>query len=143
MEKPMTPKQDEENGHGNRPAQHNDPSHHQQPAPPMDNAYRSSSPPIPTIKNKGKKPKAKATNLQRPSFDDAEQRASPPAPSPAPLPPLENDDDDFVEPPPADEPRAQQGRQTYRKPPTPHQPGLFDLDKRLRIAIACDFASLP
>lgn len=126
MEKPMTPKQDEANDHANRPNQHDESNHQQQhqppPPPPADNAYRSSSPPIPTLKNKGKKPKAKVTNARRPSFDDAEQRASPPAPSPAPLPPLDNDEE-FDEPPPVDERRASQGRQTYRKPPTPRQPG--------------------
>ena len=92
------------------------PSRQHQPEP----AFRSSSPPIPALKNKGKKPKAKVNNVRRPSFDDVHQQQSP---TPPPLPPFANNDD-YAQLPPIEDTESQ-GGQTYRKPPTPRQPGLF------------------
>ena len=76
---------------------------------------------MPTLKNKGKKQKPTVTHARRQSFDDAAQQQSPPPP----LPPLTTNDD-FMQRPPTGETESQ-GRQTYRKPPTPGQPGLFIL----------------
>jgi hypothetical protein len=76
--------------------------------------YRSSSPPVPTLKNKDKKPKAATSNVRRQSFDDTTRQ---------PSPQFLTDNDDLTQPPIDD--NDGQGRQSYRKPPTPRQPGLI------------------
>lgn len=120
----MTPQQnnDEQNDYDKPPP----PSSQQQQQ--SEPAYRSSSPPIPALKNKGKKPKAKVNPVRNQSFDDTAQQQSPP-----PLPPFQTNDD-FVQMPPADD-TVSQGPQTYRKPPTPRQPGLFPILFKLSFAI--------
>lgn len=76
----------------------------------QDSMYRSSSPPVPTIKNKGKKPKA---NPQRLSQDDTNDQP----------PPLPSNDNDELTQNPLDESDTQP-QQTYRKPITPKESGL-------------------
>jgi hypothetical protein len=128
----MTPKRNDDDENDENAHRQNDydeqPLQQQQSEPA---AYRSSSPPIPALKNKGKKPKPKSNvnNVRRPSFDDANQQQSPP-----PLPPFTNNDD-FAQLPPVDDAESQ-GRQTYRKPPTPRQPGLFHVFNKLDV-VAC------
>ena len=96
-----------------------------------EHAFRSSSPPIPALKNKGKKPKPKVNNVRKPSFDEAYQQQSP-------LPPLSppfTNNDDYAQLPPIEDTQSQ-GGQTYRKPPTPRQPGLFETMNILHV-VAC------
>ncbi|CAF0772023.1 unnamed protein product [Rotaria sordida] len=118
QEKPITPKRDEihdddnnnDNIHANGRNNYND----QQSEP----IYRSSSPPIPTLKNKDKKQKSTIKNVRRQqSYDDGVQQQSPP-----PLTPL-NNNDEFLQQQPIDD-TDDQSRQTYRKPPTPRQPDV-------------------
>ncbi|CAF1071214.1 unnamed protein product [Adineta steineri] len=78
-------------------------------------AYRSASPPVPTLNKKDKKKKPTTNNTRRPSFDDANQQPS--------LPSFDNHDDYIQQPPPVDDTDGH-GRQTYRKPPTPRQPDI-------------------
>jgi len=91
-------------------------------------AYRSSSPPVPTLKNKDKKQKSATNNTRRQSYDDLNQE-----PSLAHL----DTNDDYPKPPPADDTTDSHGRQTYRKPPTPRQPGLLYVPQKLAIVLCC------
>jgi hypothetical protein len=117
----MTPKRDDDDNDDNNVHQQNNyDEQQQQQQRQTEAAYRSSSPPIPTLKNKGKKPKSNVKNVRHKSFDDVAQQQSPP-----PLPPF-NNDDDFADAPLNDD-TEEQSRQTYRKPPTPRQPGLFNI----------------
>jgi len=126
QEKPMTPKRNDDENDEN--ANHRNDYDQQQQSEP---AYRSSSPPIPALKNKGKKPKSNVNNVRKQSFDNVSQQQSPP-----PLPPFDNNDD-FAQFPPVDDAESQ-GRQTYRKPPTPRQPGLLcAFNKLYVVAYAC------
>ena len=59
---------------------------------------------------------------RRQSVDEAPPPFSPP---PQPSTPLITDDD-FIEPPPVEETQSLHGQQTYRKPPTPRQPGNLE-----------------
>jgi hypothetical protein len=95
--------------------------------PPNESAYRSSSPPVPTIKNKDKKQKPNNNHVRRQSFDDTNQH------QPLPF----NDNDELTQPPIDD--NDGQSRQMHRKPPTPRQTGLTNNLKRLSIAISCCF----
>ncbi|CAF4421925.1 unnamed protein product [Rotaria magnacalcarata] len=64
-------------------------------------------------------------NVRRqPSYDDFNQQRSP---SPSPLPPLHTNDD-YMQPPIDD--ANDQGRHTYRKPPTPRQPDVSSARKK-------------
>jgi hypothetical protein len=128
QEKPMTPRQNDDENNDNANIQ-NDYDEQQQQSEP---AYRTSSPPIPALKNKGKKPKSNLNNVRRQSFDDINQQQTPP-----PLPPFTTNDD-FVHLQPTDDADTQ-SQQTYRKPPTPRQPGLLNLLIKLYIAICCGF----
>ena len=74
--------------------------------------YRSVSPPVPTLKNKGKKQKS---NVRRSPDDDPNQQQS--------LPALFDNNDESLLPPIDD--NEDQDRSSYRKPPTPKQPGLL------------------
>ncbi|CAF3312525.1 unnamed protein product [Rotaria socialis] len=75
--------------------------------------YRSSSPPVPTIKNKDKKQKSNHNVVRHQSFDDENQEQLPPIIDDNELiqPPIDDDDDGHVP-------------DTYRKPPTPKQPDV-------------------
>lgn len=122
VEKPVTPKYETNNDNQTVGPSKTFDEAESGPAPTSETAFRSSSPPVPTLKNKGKKGKQKpAPPVQRqPSYDDAVQQSSPP-----PLP-IGSEEGEFIEPGPPlpEETRSLQGQQTYRKPPTPRQPGL-------------------
>jgi hypothetical protein len=126
----MTPQRND-NDHGgndrNDNQEYDNDEQQQPPPPPFEPAYRTSSPPIPALKNKGKKPKSNANNVRRPSVDDVRQQQSPP--------PFYNNDD-FAQLPPIDD-NESQGRQTYRKPPTPRQPGMFRAFNKLYVVCMC------
>jgi hypothetical protein len=126
----MTPKRnDDDDDYDNNNVnvnRQNDYDEQQQQAEP---AYRTSSPPIPALKNKGKKPKSTVKNVRRQSFDDINQQQSPPPQTPL------NNNDDFAQLPPIDDADSQ-GRQTYRKPPTPRQPGLLNIFKNAFYVVA-------
>jgi len=129
----MTPKRNDDDDYDNNNVNVNrqndyeeQQQQHQQQAEPV---YRSSSPPIPALKNKGKKPKSTVNNVRHQSFDDINQQQSPP-----PLTPL-NNNDDFAQLPTIDDVDSQ-GRQTYRKPPTPRQPGLLNIFKNAFYVVA-------
>jgi hypothetical protein len=92
-------------------------------------AYRSSSPPVPTLKNKDKKQKSATNNTRRQSYDDLNQEPS--------LAHLDTNDDYPQPPPPVDNTTDSHGRQTYRKPPTPRQPGLLYVLQKLAIVLCC------
>ncbi|CAF3846341.1 unnamed protein product [Rotaria magnacalcarata] len=76
--------------------------------------YRSSSPPVPTIKNKDKKQKANHNVVRHQSFDDENQEQ---------LPPI-IDDNELIQPPIDDNDDDGHVPDTYRKPPTPKQPDV-------------------
>lgn len=88
---------------------------------PQESFYRSSSPPVPTLKNKDKKQKS---NVRRSPIDDTNQQPS-----------LDNDNDELTQPPIDDNDR--QSQQNYRKPLTPKQTGLINNSKKLSVAISC------
>ena len=69
---------------------------------------------MPTLKNKDKKQKSTVSNARRPSYEDTHHQ--PPAPS------FDNQDDYMR---PVYDDTESRGKQTYRKPPTPPQPGLY------------------
>jgi hypothetical protein len=85
----------------------------------QESAYRTISPPVPTLKNKGKK---QNSNVRRSSSDDVNQQ------------PVFNDNDDHTQPPIDD--NDPQNRQSYRKPTTPRQTGLINNLKKLFVAIS-------
>lgn len=121
----MTPKRETSGDYGQRQNTYDEPDQ-QQPPPATETAFRSSSPPLPALKNKGKKAKAKAPPVQPPSFDD--DNGELPMNSSPPIPPLQTNDDYMQQKtptPPENAMRISHGQQTYRKPPTPGQPGLF------------------
>ncbi|CAF0939122.1 unnamed protein product [Adineta ricciae] len=84
------------------------------PQPRTEAAYRSSSPPVPTLKNKDKKQKSTVNNTRRPSYEDANHQL--PAPS-------SDNQDNYMRPVYDD--TESRGKQTYRKPPTPRQPATY------------------
>ena len=77
----------------------------------MEPAYRTASPPVPTLKNKDKKQKS---NVRRSPVDDSNQQQPPP---------VYSDNDDYGLPPIDD--NDGQSRQSFRKQQTPRQPGLI------------------
>ncbi|CAF3602863.1 unnamed protein product [Rotaria sp. Silwood1] len=102
QDKPMTPNNDENDADRQNSY---DEQQHEEPV------YRSSSPPVPTLKNKDKKRKPNNNTVRHQAFDDTNQQ----------LPPI-NDNDELTQPPIDD--NDGQGQQTYRKPPTPKQPDV-------------------
>lgn len=91
----------------------NDPDRHDAYDDSQEQPYRSASPPVPTLKNKGKKQKS---NVRRSPVDDPNQQEQP-------LPVSFDNNDESLLPPIDDD--EDQGRSSYRKPPTPKQTGLL------------------
>ena len=110
----MTPRRDSYDNDDINASEQHDYDEQQQSEP----VFRTSSPPIPTLQNKGKKQKSTVNNVRRQSYDNVNQQKTP---TPT-VPPLHSNDD-FIEAPFPDD-INEQSQQTYRKPPTPRQPGL-------------------
>jgi hypothetical protein len=87
-------------------------------------AYRTASPPVPTIKNKDKKQKS---NVRRSPFDETNQQQ----------PPVFSDNDELNQLPIDD--NDGQSRQSHRKQPTPKQTGLISYRNK---AFCCYFLLL-
>lgn len=98
----MSPRDDDDNG-ADRQNSYDD-----QPEP----YYRTESPPVPTLKNKDKKQKS---TVRHSPVDDSNHQQ---------LPPTSFNDNDESMLPPIDD-NEDEGRQSYRKPPTPKQTGLL------------------
>jgi hypothetical protein len=90
----------------------------------MEPAYRTASPPVPTLKNKDKKQKS---NVRHSPTDDYSQQQ----------PPVYSDNDDYGQPLMDD--NDGQSRQSHRKQQTPRQTGLIHC---LLKAFSCYFLLL-
>lgn len=99
----MSPRDDDDDNGPDRQNTYDDRQEH---------PYRSASPPVPTLKNKGKTPKP---NVRRSPADDPNQQQPPPAS-------FDNNDESLLPPIDDDE---DQDRSSYRKLPTPRQTGLL------------------
>ena len=120
-EKPKTPSPHRDDADDGARNGHRQKNHAEPPPPPaQETAFRSSSPPIPTLNNKGKKAKAKKSEIQRPPVDEEDARPTLSTP-PTPLAPF-TDNDGYIQMPSKEAPDSH-SQQTYRKPPTPRQPG--------------------